>query len=102
VSGQGPDGEFGGHSLGGWSELGGAAEPAAPNDPTVDDGPAPAVTPTAWAIAPVMGGRYRRGGELGRGGMGRVLAVHDAVLGRDVAWKEPARDDPQVRARLRH
>ena len=33
-------------------------------------------------------GRYTRKGEFSRGGMGRILLVHDAFLSRDVALKE--------------
>lgn len=33
-------------------------------------------------------GRYSRGSEYSRGGMGRILLVHDAFLSRDVALKE--------------
>ncbi|MDQ3033593.1 MAG: serine/threonine protein kinase, partial [Myxococcota bacterium] len=33
-------------------------------------------------------GRYHRETEIGRGGMGRVVQVHDAHLGREVAMKE--------------
>lgn len=43
-------------------------------------------------------GRYSHISEYGRGGMGRVLLVHDAFLGRDVALKEllqgPTLKDP--------
>ncbi len=35
-----------------------------------------------------QGGRYRRRGELGRGGMGRVLLVFDEQFGREIALKE--------------
>ena len=31
--------------------------------------------------------RYRLGGEIGRGGVGRVLAADDRVMGRSVAIK---------------
>ncbi|MDZ4860302.1 MAG: protein kinase [Candidatus Hydrogenedentes bacterium] len=44
-------------------------------------------------------GRYTHVSEYGRGGMGRVLLVHDAFLGRDVAFKEllpgPTPKDPE-------
>lgn len=32
--------------------------------------------------------------ELGRGSTGRVISMHDTVLGRDVAWKQPFRSTP--------
>ncbi len=51
-------------------------------------------------------GRYTRESEHARGGMGRVLLVHDEHLGRDIALKEllpiPGQSDltPQTPARL--
>ncbi|MBL8915895.1 MAG: serine/threonine protein kinase, partial [Archangium sp.] len=40
-------------------------------------------------VVPEMPGRYGESeNELGRGGLGRVLALKDHVLGRSVAWKE--------------
>jgi tetratricopeptide (TPR) repeat protein len=40
-------------------------------------------------VVPEMPGRYSSSDEeLGRGGLGRVLALKDHVLGRTVAWKE--------------
>ncbi|MHC5081367.1 MAG: protein kinase domain-containing protein, partial [Planctomycetota bacterium] len=37
---------------------------------------------------PVGSGRYQLGKEIGRGGLGRVFAAKDLVLGREVAVKE--------------
>ncbi len=33
--------------------------------------------------------------ELGRGGLGRVVSMHDTVLGRDVAWKQAFVQSPE-------
>ncbi len=61
------------------------------------------ITPSGALVAPEMDlsssesqalgveetpGRYSQVGETARGGMGRILLVHDEVLGRDVALKE--------------
>jgi serine/threonine-protein kinase len=48
-------------------------------------------------------GRYRLEGEIGRGGMGRVLRAHDPDLGRELALKvlhDSGRDSPDVRHRF--
>ncbi|MGV3620305.1 MAG: hypothetical protein ACO1OB_05795, partial [Archangium sp.] len=38
--------------------------------------------------------------ELGRGDFARVVAMHDTVLGRDVAWKQSLATSPEADARL--
>ena len=44
--------------------------------------------------------RYDVRGELGRGGLGRVLAAHDRRLDRPVALKELLDHDADARARF--
>jgi eukaryotic-like serine/threonine-protein kinase len=44
--------------------------------------------------------RYRVIGEHGRGGLGRVLHVHDNELGREIAIKELLADDPVSQLRF--
>jgi len=48
---------------------------------------APVVTEDAIAVREVPG-RYKEKREHGRGGMGRVLLVHDEALGREIVMKE--------------
>lgn len=61
-------------------------------------------SPTALTHAtgehPAPPGRYVEGGELGRGGMGRVRAGYDAVLGRTLALKRAKDDSREAEARL--
>lgn len=49
---------------------------------------------------PAPQARYVEGGELGRGGMGRVRAGYDAVLGRTLALKRAKDDSRDAEARL--
>ena len=55
-------------------------------------------------VEPLLGGRYRMGGVIGRGGMAEVLIGTDVRLGRDVAVKVLRVDlarDPSFQARFR-
>jgi hypothetical protein len=61
---------------------------------------APAPLRHATGEHPVPSGRYVEGGELGRGGMGRVRAGYDALLGRTLALKRAKDDSPEAEARL--
>lgn len=38
--------------------------------------------------------------ELGRGALGRVISMHDTVIGRDVAWKQLFASTPEAEAAL--
>jgi hypothetical protein len=59
---------------------------------------------TSEPIAPTAfdptGDRFEIGVELGRGGMGRVLAANDRALARDVAIKQVLTDDDMLLARF--
>lgn len=54
------------------------------------------IVPDEFAPLEEEPGRYTRKSEYSRGGMGRILLVHDAFLARDIALKEllPAPADP--------
>ncbi len=68
--------------------LGGTLEPAPAEPQTArgEDGSSPA-GPTD-EVTPELAGRYEMRGELGRGGIGRVLAAFDGHVGREIAIKE--------------
>jgi serine/threonine protein kinase len=69
---------------------------------TVNERPGP--RPEAQGRAPLADGgneaRYRRGAELGTGGMGRVVEATDTVLGRTVAVKEIREADGELALRF--
>src|SRR5262249_38952238 len=44
------------------------------------------------------GDRYELSGEIAHGGMGEVLAAHDAQVGRDVAIKRMRSESPSAHA----
>lgn len=44
-------------------------------------------TDSAWARGTLIADRYRLADQIGEGGMGRVFAAHDELVGRDVAIK---------------
>lgn len=61
---------------------------------------APGASLPASGEPPAPRGRYVEGGELGRGGMGRVRAAYDAVLGRTLALKRVKDTSRVAEARL--
>jgi tRNA A-37 threonylcarbamoyl transferase component Bud32 len=78
-----------------------AASPAAALDETArsgDDG-LPAAGDAA-ALPEVSPRRYRVAGEIGRGGLGRILRARDVHLDRTVALKELLADDERARRRF--
>jgi len=84
VSGPDPDDPFGPTIDAGSSAR---VDPALA--PTLDPASAGLEVPVDLShLQPEMAGRYGRQGELGRGGMGRVLLAFDEQLGREVAMKE--------------
>ena len=66
----------------------------------VSDGSAPPAATPPPAAPVAAASRYRAGGELGTGGMGRVRAAFDGLLEREIAIKEPRARDPAAAAAL--
>jgi tetratricopeptide (TPR) repeat protein len=58
-------------------------------------------SPSATAPGAEVGGRYRLGDEIARGGMGVVYAAHDLVLDRDVGLKTLQQSPPDGGALVR-
>jgi WD40 repeat protein len=88
----------GGQSTINLGDAGAVRTPASPSgtDATMDSGPtlggpAEMVGPGTWFSQPlpvVQRERYATAREIGRGGLGRVMAARDQRLGREVAIKE--------------
>ncbi len=73
---------------------------------SADDALAETMPPVAHAaasvptLAPTNPDHWKRGPEIARGGQGRVVAVEDRRLGRQVAMKELLSNDPETVARF--
>src|SRR5690348_14661494 len=84
--------------------------PAVSTDPTIPgEGSLDATLPASSALGgasgagglhPVEARRYEVGGEVARGGLGRILRARDVRLDRPVAIKELLRSAEQDRARF--
>ncbi|HEY3447404.1 MAG TPA: protein kinase [Myxococcales bacterium] len=70
------------------ADLGATLRPSLP--------PGVATNLDAEAVTPELPGRYSIRGELGRGGMGRVMVAFDEHIGREIAIKEVLNPEDKV------
>src|SRR5262245_44051130 len=82
-----------------------APDPLLATHPSTEPGDVPATgsvpdaSPTLANLTTTLPQRYELRGEIGRGGMGAILRVHDRSLHRDLAVKvllEPFADRPAL------
>jgi hypothetical protein len=74
--------------------------PINPLRPPQDDASTPPLRPRGARAGDIIGGRYVIDGQIGRGGMGRVLRARHQVLGKAFALKlikTPIATDPRIR-----